>query len=59
MGEAVKTDNAVLDKKALAKWKSNNDLHVLLIMRQNGLSKAQAVVQAYHEGVDGLSKRLG
>lgn len=47
------------DKKSLAKWKANNDLHVLLIMRQDALAKAAAVVQAYFEGVEGLNKRLG
>lgn len=50
---------AVLDKKAAATFKTNVDLHVLLIMRQNGLTKSQAVVQAYHEGVEMLAKRLG
>lgn len=47
------------DAKALAKWKANFDLHVLLIMKQNDLPKAKAIVQAYHEGIDGLTKRLG
>ncbi len=49
----------LLDKKALPKWKGNFDLHVLLVMRQNECSKAVAAVQAYHEGVEGLNKRLG
>lgn len=48
----------ITDKKALASWKNNHELHLLLIQRQNGLTKAQALVQAYHEGVEGLSKRL-
>lgn len=47
------------DKKAVQNWKANHDLHVLLIIKQNGLTKSQAVVQAYHEGLDGLNKRLG
>lgn len=47
------------DKKSLSSWKANNDLHVLLIVRQDVVSKATAVVQAYFEGVDGLNKRLG
>lgn len=59
MADEKKPAPAMLDKKALASWKANADLHVLLIMRQNGVSKSQATVQAYHEGVDGLSKRLG
>lgn len=58
METTVKSKPASLDKKALAAWKSNFDLHVLLIIRQNGLSKSQAVIQAYHEGVEGLSTRL-
>jgi hypothetical protein len=46
------------DKKALLGWKTNHDLHVLLIMKRHGLSKGQAMVQAYHEGAEGLQKRL-
>jgi hypothetical protein len=52
-------ETAVLDKKARAAWRTNHDLHVLLIMRQNDVSKADAGVQAYFEGLDGLKKRLG
>lgn len=48
----------VNDKKTAAKWRANFDLHVLLLMKQYGLTKSQAVVQAYHEGVEHLSKRL-
>lgn len=60
MAENTVNAPAVLtDKKALAKWRTNHDLHVLMIMNKHGLTKAQAVVQAYHEGVDGLNKRLG
>nr|QJB21597.1 MAG: hypothetical protein [Microvirus sp.] len=59
MVDEVKNAPAVLtDKKALAKWRTNHDLHVLMIMNKHGLTKAQAVVQAYHEGVEGLNKRL-
>jgi hypothetical protein len=59
MAENVKQIPAVLtDKKALLNWRTNHDLHVLMIMKQHGLTKAQALVQAYHEGSDGLSKRL-
>lgn len=57
--EAKSTPAILTDKKALSAWKANLDLHVLLIMRVHKLSKAQALVQAYHEGVEGLSKRLG
>lgn len=46
------------DKKAVANWRTNYDLHVLMIMKQHGLTKAQAIVQAYAEGVEGLNKRL-
>ena len=49
----------VLDKAAGKQWRTNFDLHVLLIAKKHGLSKADATVQAYHEGVDGLNKRLG
>lgn len=48
----------VTDKKALAAWRANYDLHVLLLMKQHGLTKSQAVVQAYHEGAEHLNKRL-
>lgn len=48
------------EKKALAKAATDFNLHVLLVMRQDGLSKAQAQARAYDEGVDGLNaKRLG
>lgn len=58
-GQGVSPSRVVLDKKGLAAWKTNADLHVLLIMKQHpGVSKSNAVVQAYHEGVDGLGKRL-
>lgn len=49
----------VLDKKASGAFKNKLDLHVLLIIQQNGLTKSQALVQAYHEGVEALGKRLG
>lgn len=46
------------DAKAYAAWRTNHDLHVLLLMK-GGKTKAQALVVAYHEGVEGLNKRLG
>lgn len=46
------------DKKTFAAWKANSDLHVVLIVKQDGLSKSVAAVQAYYEGVEGLNKRL-
>lgn len=53
------TPAPTLDKTAKAAWKTNHDLHVLLIQKKHGLSKADASVQAYHEGIEGLNKRLG
>lgn len=53
-GAAVGT----LDGKALAAVKANHDLHVLLLMRQAGISKSKATVLAYHEGEAGLNTRL-
>ncbi|QCS37254.1 hypothetical protein [Tortoise microvirus 75] len=47
----------MLDKKALATFKNKNMLHVLLIMDQEKVSKSTAIVQAYHEGVEGLGAR--
>lgn len=41
------------------KQKSDFDLHLLLIMKQEGLSKAKAHFRAWCEGPDGLNKRLG
>lgn len=58
MADEVKNATVITDKKALLKWRTNHDLHVLLIMNRHGLSKGQATVQAYHEGAEGLSKRL-
>lgn len=46
------------DKKALLNWRTNHDLHVLLLMKQHGLTKGQATVQAYCEGVEGLNARM-
>lgn len=58
MADEVKNYAVITDKKALLKWRTNHDLHVLLIMNRHGLTKGQAMVQAYHEGAEGLSKRL-
>lgn len=52
-------NTVITDKKALQNWRTNHDLHVLLIMKQHGLTKPLALVQAYAEGVDGLTKRMG
>lgn len=49
----------ITDKKAKAAWRRSLDLHTLLIMEAHGLSKPDAVVQAYHETVDGLKARRG
>lgn len=56
MADEVKS--VVLDKKAIPEWRTNHDLHVLLIMRKDKMSKPNAIVQAYHEGIDGLKKRM-
>ena len=48
-----------LDKKGLAAAKSNHDLHVLLVIRQDKVSKSAALVIAYTEGAPGLNTRLG
>lgn len=50
---------ALLDKKAATAWRTNHDLHVLLLMKQESVTKPVAQVQAYFEGVDGLKKRMG
>ena len=57
--DEVTTTATTLDKTAAKKWRTKHDLHVALLMEKHGLSKADAVVQAYHEGVEGLNKRLG
>lgn len=54
-GEVTKM---VMDKKALGAWRTNFDLHVLLVMKQEQCAKPLAMVQAYSEGVEGLAKRL-
>lgn len=53
------TPTIITDKKALLNWRNKHDLHVLMIMNKHGLTKGQALVQAYHEGPEGLGKRLG
>lgn len=47
-----------LDKKAIAKAKADHDLHVLLIIRQDEISKSKAITIAYAEGAAGLKERL-
>lgn len=47
----------ILDKKALSNFKRGLDLHVLLIMEQEKVTKAAALAQAYHEGVEGRARR--
>lgn len=48
----------MLEKKALAKHKQSHDLHVLLLIKQESVTKSAAQVQAYHEGIEGLQRRL-
>lgn len=48
----------VTDRVALAKLRQSFNLHVFAIMRQHGLTKSQAMVQAYHEGVEGIARRI-
>ncbi|MER9486829.1 hypothetical protein NKI50_12670 [Mesorhizobium sp. M0563] len=45
-------------KKQDAAAKSNFDLHVLLIIRQDECNKARATLTAYREGVQGITRRL-
>lgn len=45
-------------KKRLKAAKANHDLHVLLLMRQQNLSKTEATLLAYLDGVLGLDQRL-
>lgn len=59
MAEEMKKHVVMTDKKAIANWRLNHDLHVGLIMKTHGLTKTVASVQAYAEGVEGLTKRLG
>lgn len=59
MADDVKRNISVItDKKAVLNWRTNHDLHVLMIMKQHGMTKGQASVQAYAEGVDGLNRRM-
>lgn len=39
--------------------KADFDLHILLIMRQEGITKAKAQFRAWLEGEQGLAARLG
>lgn len=45
-------------RSALAKITANFNLHVLLIMRSDGITKSKATIVAYGEGVSGLDARL-
>lgn len=57
MENVVKIDAAA--KKAEAEAKTNHDLHVLLVMKQDNVSKSKALLTAYREDKAGLNKRLG
>ncbi|OCC05611.1 hypothetical protein BA190_07550 [Labrys sp. WJW] len=47
-----------LPKKALSSNQRDHDLHVMLIMRDEDVSKTKALAQAYWEGSAGLTERL-
>jgi hypothetical protein len=47
------------DKKAFKAWKTNHELHLLLIMKQHNVTKADALVYAYYEGGSVLNQRMG
>lgn len=47
-----------MDKKAIKMAREALDLHVLLIMRQDVVSKPVALGIAYAEGEKGLARRL-
>lgn len=49
----------IIDKKALATWKRNHELHVLLLMQRHNITKSAALVQAYAAGNEGLTELLG
>lgn len=48
----------ITDRKAVRNWQTNFALHVGALMRKHGLSKSAAQVQAYAQGVEGLSRLL-
>ena len=47
------------EKKAFAKAKSDHDLHVLLLMKNEDISKSNAIVKAYAQGRAALAGLLG
>ena len=47
-----------MDKKEMAKKQAEFQLHVLLVMRQQNVSKSVATFTAWLEGEDGVSIRL-
>lgn len=48
-----------MDAKQEKAEKADFDLHCLLIMKQEGVTKSKALIRAWSEGRDGLSQRLG
>lgn len=46
-------------KEAQAKAKDDFALHVMLVMKQNGVPKSKAQVVAWMEGEEGFNIRLG
>ncbi|QCS37238.1 hypothetical protein [Tortoise microvirus 73] len=45
-------------RERVKRAKTDHDLHVLLLMKREGLSKSDAIVMAYLDGLNGLQDRL-
>lgn len=54
MADDVKNGMKIRIKAA----KLDHDLHVALLMKRDGLSKSDAIVMAYLDGLQGLNDRL-
>lgn len=52
------TEKAPANGKQSSPQKSDFDFHVLLIMRQDGVSKSKATFMAWAEGPTGIADRL-
>jgi len=58
----ITTLNKIGATTTAKEWQSlrqDFDLHVGLVLKQDKLTKAKAIIQAYKEGTEGLNARLG
>lgn len=58
-GKGESEARATVGAPPVGATKEDYDLHVLLIMRKDRVTKSKALLIAYQEGIAGLTNRLG